>query len=130
MSEVTVKIEIVGLADLIGALNTHTQALTGGAAPTETKAASGKATGGKSTAGKETKPSKPKASKAEVSTALGEVKAAFGIDAAREIMSENGGFAKMADITPEHYDAIVAACAAKIAENDDGAGTEEEGDGL
>ncbi|WOK01439.1 hypothetical protein [Pseudomonas phage UF_RH7] len=127
MSEVTVKIEIVGLADLIGALNTHTQALAGGAAPTETKT-----TSTKTTPAKETKPkvTKPKASKAEVSTALGEVKAAFGIDAAREIMSENGGFAKMADITPEHYDAIVAACAAKIAENDDGAGTEEEGDGL
>lgn len=129
MSEATIKIEIVGIVDLIAALNANTQALSGGSATsTAASTTKEKTTGGKTTTTKEKAPTKPKATKAEVSAALGEIKAAFGIDAARTIMSENGGFTKMADITPEHYDAIVAQCAAQIsAGEDDGSETEEDG---
>jgi hypothetical protein len=91
-----------------------------GKADTAGKAGKADAKAGK--AGK----TKPKHSREEVTALLTKVKDDCGIQVAREVMQENGGYLKMGEIQEEHFDQIYDAAEARYAEMVDNSGSEED----
>ena len=104
---------------LVAALEANTAAIGLAPAPSAGKAATPAATD-KAAASTSSKPAKPAAYEAkhsheEMAAALGEVKERFGAPAAKAIISEVGGKAKMAEITdPKAIDAVYDAAKAKL----------------
>ena len=104
---------------LVAALEANTAAIGLAPAPSAGKAATSAATD-KAAASTSSKPAKPAAYEAkhsheEMAAALGEVKERFGAPAAKAIISEVGGKAKMAEITdPKAIDAVYDAAKAKL----------------
>ena len=112
---------------LVAALEANTAAIGLAPAPSAGKAATPAATGKAATpaatnkaAASTSTPAKPAAYEAkhsheEMAAALGEVKEKFGAPAAKAIISEVGGKAKMAEIVnPKAIDAVYDAAKAKL----------------
>ena len=103
---------------LVAALEANTAAIGLAPAPSAGKAATPAATG--KPAASTSTPAKPAAYEAkhsheEMAAALGEVKEKFGAPAAKAIISEVGGKAKMAEIVnPKAIDAVYDAAKAKL----------------
>lgn len=114
------------IKDLIAAVNANTAAVNalaaaGGAtttaAATTEAAAEVKKPAKKAAKAEAAEPevAKPEHTQAEVTAALVKIKDDFGIEHAREILAKYK-YAKMADIKPEHFDAVFAEAEAKHAE--------------
>ena len=105
---------------LVAALEANTAAIGLAPAPSAGKPAATPAATDKAAASTSSKPAKPAAYEAkhsheEMAAALGEVKERFGAPAAKAIISEVGGKAKMAEITdPKAIDAVYDAAKAKL----------------
>lgn len=111
---------------LTAALEANTAALLGAsggtakAAPKDKPAADKPKGGGKK---------KPEHNVDETTAALVKIKDEFGIEHAREILKKHG-FAKMAEMTEDKYDAIFADAEAKYAELKGEAGGDGDDDGI
>lgn len=97
--------------------------LNGGtAAPTTSKTKAD----GEDKPAKQAKSSKPKVSQEEMQAALTKVKDGLGVPAAKAIIKEVGGVAKMDDIPEAKYEAVFKACEEKLNEE---TSSEEEDEG-
>jgi len=76
---------------------------------------------------KTTKTTKPKVSQEDMQAALTKVKENHGVPAAKAVIKEYGGVAKMDDIPESKYEAVFNACQEKLAEAEAAGGDDDSG---